>query len=155
VTDYEPTAVLFSGETAFDALFDSAATVSLSALTLLIVFKGLAWSISLSSFRGGPTSRPSFSAWSQASSRRNSPATRRRRDRSARRRDLRLRPAPTSCFRHDRDLLSAKAGLEVAPLVVIAVVVAYLTSEALSAYGDARIGKTPEPATATSQRAAT
>ena len=42
-------------------------------------------------------------------------------------------------------LLSARAGLEVAPLVVIAVVVAYLASEALSAYVDVRIGSTPAP----------
>ena len=41
-------------------------------------------------------------------------------------------------------LLSAKAGLEVAPLVVIAVVVAYLASEALTAYVDARIGAAPK-----------
>jgi hypothetical protein len=43
-------------------------------------------------------------------------------------------------------LLSARAGLEVAPLIVIAVVVAYLASELLSAYVDARIGRTPDPA---------
>ena len=41
-------------------------------------------------------------------------------------------------------LLSAKAGLAVAPLIVIAVVVAYLTSEALTAYVDARVGAAPE-----------
>ena len=39
-----------------------------------------------------------------------------------------------------------RSGLEVAPLVVIAVVVAYLASEVLSAYVDARIGRSPEPA---------
>jgi hypothetical protein len=43
-------------------------------------------------------------------------------------------------------LLSARAGLEVAPLIVIAVVVAYLASELLSAYVDACIGRTPNPA---------
>ena len=43
-------------------------------------------------------------------------------------------------------LLSARAGLEVAPLVVIAVVVvAYLASEALSAYVDVRVGEPPPP----------
>ena len=47
--------MLFSGQDEFGALFDAAATVSLSTLALLIVFKGLAWSISLGSFRGGPT----------------------------------------------------------------------------------------------------
>ena len=55
-TTAEPTtAVLFSGESAFDGLFASAATISLSTLALLLLFKGLAWSISLGSFRGGPT----------------------------------------------------------------------------------------------------
>lgn len=38
-------------------------------------------------------------------------------------------------------LLSAKAGLEAAPLVAIAVVITYLESEALSSYIDARIGQ--------------
>jgi hypothetical protein len=43
-------------------------------------------------------------------------------------------------------LLSARAGLEVSPLSVIAVVVAYLASELLSAYVDARIGRATNPA---------
>ena len=34
---------------------DGASTWSLTALALLIALKGLAWSISLSGFRGGPT----------------------------------------------------------------------------------------------------
>ena len=40
-------------------------------------------------------------------------------------------------------LLSAKAGLAVAPLIVVAVAVAYLTSETLTAYVDARVGAAP------------
>ena len=40
-------------------------------------------------------------------------------------------------------LLSIKAGLAVAPLIVVAVVVAYLTSETLTAYVDARVGAAP------------
>ena len=47
--------MLFSGETAFDSLFASAATISAATLALLLLFKGLAWSVSLGSFRGGPT----------------------------------------------------------------------------------------------------
>ena len=47
--------MLFSGEPAFDSLFASQATLALSSLALLLLFKGLAWSISLSCFRGGPT----------------------------------------------------------------------------------------------------
>ena len=40
-------------------------------------------------------------------------------------------------------LLSAKAGLAVAPLIVVAVAVAYLASEGLTAFVDARIGAAP------------
>jgi H+/Cl- antiporter ClcA len=54
-TGQSPNAVLFSGEPAFGSLFSTTATISLSTLGLLVVFKGLAWSISLGNFRGGPT----------------------------------------------------------------------------------------------------
>jgi hypothetical protein len=47
--------VLFSGQDALPGLVSGAAGWSLSALALLVVFKGLAWAISLGSFRGGPT----------------------------------------------------------------------------------------------------
>jgi H+/Cl- antiporter ClcA len=47
--------VLFSGEAALPGLVAQAGTWSLGALALLIVFKGLAYSVSLGSFRGGPT----------------------------------------------------------------------------------------------------
>lgn len=47
--------VLFSGQAALPGLVAQAGTWSLSALALLIAFKGLAYSLSLGSFRGGPT----------------------------------------------------------------------------------------------------
>ncbi len=47
--------VLFSGQDALPGLVSGAGTWSLSALALLIVFKGLGYSIALGSFRGGPT----------------------------------------------------------------------------------------------------
>jgi H+/Cl- antiporter ClcA len=47
--------VLFDGQNQLPGLVSGAATWSLSALALLIVFKGLAYAISLGSFRGGPT----------------------------------------------------------------------------------------------------
>lgn len=137
-TGYGENAVLFSGEPAFDSLFRSEATISLSTLALLLLFKGLAWSISLSSFRGGPTfpaiflgvvagmlagHLPSYS---------ETPAI-----------AVLIGAACVSTLRLPlasvmiASLLCAKAGLTVTPLVVVAVVVAYLTSEALSAYVDA------------------
>ncbi len=47
--------VLFSGENALAPLIQHAATWSVGALVLLMICKGLAYSLSLSSFRGGPT----------------------------------------------------------------------------------------------------
>ncbi len=47
--------VLFSGQDALPGLVSQAGAWSLSALALLIAFKGLAYSLSLGSFRGGPT----------------------------------------------------------------------------------------------------
>jgi H+/Cl- antiporter ClcA len=47
--------VLFSGQSALPGLVAQAHTWSISALLLLIGFKGLAYSLSLGSFRGGPT----------------------------------------------------------------------------------------------------
>jgi H+/Cl- antiporter ClcA len=47
--------VLFSGQDALPGLVSGAGTWSLSALALLIFFKGLGYSVSLGAFRGGPT----------------------------------------------------------------------------------------------------
>jgi H+/Cl- antiporter ClcA len=47
--------VLFSGQGALPGLPGNAGAWSIATLALLIVFKGLAYSISLGSFRGGPT----------------------------------------------------------------------------------------------------
>ena len=46
--------VLFSGQEALPGLLTQAGSWSLGALALLIVFKGLAYMLSLGSFRGGP-----------------------------------------------------------------------------------------------------
>ena len=54
-TDKSVNEVLFSGESGLSGLVAQAGTWSLSALALLIVFKGLAYGLSLGSFRGGPT----------------------------------------------------------------------------------------------------
>jgi H+/Cl- antiporter ClcA len=47
--------VLFSGQDQLPGLVSNASTWSVAALTWLIVFKGIAYSLSLGSFRGGPT----------------------------------------------------------------------------------------------------
>jgi H+/Cl- antiporter ClcA len=47
--------VLFSGQTALTPLVENAASYTVGTLVLLMVCKGLAYSLSLCSFRGGPT----------------------------------------------------------------------------------------------------
>jgi H+/Cl- antiporter ClcA len=47
--------VLFSGESAIGPLVQNAATWTVGALVWLVIFKGLAYTASLSCFRGGPT----------------------------------------------------------------------------------------------------
>jgi chloride channel protein, CIC family len=47
--------VLFSGQDQLPGLVSGAGSWSLGALALLLLWKGLAWSVSLAGFRGGPT----------------------------------------------------------------------------------------------------
>jgi H+/Cl- antiporter ClcA len=53
LTDQPDDAVLFSGSSALVPLVDQAATLSLGTIALLLLLKGIAWSISMGSFRGG------------------------------------------------------------------------------------------------------
>jgi chloride channel protein, CIC family len=54
-TDHGASQVLFSGQSAIGPLVADPGAWSLSALALLIAFKGLAYGVSLGTFRGGPT----------------------------------------------------------------------------------------------------
>src|SRR3954447_25824787 len=54
-TDKGVQEVLFSGQDQLSGFVEGAGTWSLSALVLLLGLKGVAWSISLAGFRGGPT----------------------------------------------------------------------------------------------------
>jgi chloride channel protein, CIC family len=53
--DHGVNQVLFSGQTAIGPLVENPGAWSLSALALLIAFKGVAYGLSLGTFRGGPT----------------------------------------------------------------------------------------------------
>jgi hypothetical protein len=130
----EPTnAVLFSGQDAFGPLVNEASTLSLSTLGLLFLFKGLAWSISLGNFRGGPTfpalflgavggllaaNLPGFS---------ETPAV-----------AVLMGAMCVSMLRLPLSsivialLLTYTAGLGASPLIIVAVVIAYLTINRLS-----------------------
>ena len=55
ITDKSVNEVLFSGQDQLPGLVSQASTWSLAALLWLIAFKGLAYGLSLGSFRGGPT----------------------------------------------------------------------------------------------------
>ena len=55
ITGHSVDEVLFSGQDQLPGLVSQAGTWSLAALAWLIVFKGLAYGLSLGSFRGGPT----------------------------------------------------------------------------------------------------
>ncbi len=54
-SDRSPSEVLFSGQSALPSLVQDAAAWTVGALLLLIVCKGLAYGVALSAFRGGPT----------------------------------------------------------------------------------------------------
>jgi H+/Cl- antiporter ClcA len=54
-TDHGANQVLFSGQDALPGLVSSAGSWSVGALLMVILCKGLAWGVSMGSFRGGPT----------------------------------------------------------------------------------------------------
>lgn len=54
LTDHDSADVLFSGQDALPGLIEGAAGWTVGALILLMVFKGVAYALALSSFRGGP-----------------------------------------------------------------------------------------------------
>ena len=55
ITGQSANLVLFSGQESMNPIVSQAATLSLGTFALLILFKGLAWGLSLGSARGGPT----------------------------------------------------------------------------------------------------
>ncbi|MCU0261879.1 MAG: chloride channel protein [Ilumatobacteraceae bacterium] len=55
ITGEDQLVVLFSGQESFGAVFARADELSIGTLVALVVCKGIAWSLSLGGFRGGPT----------------------------------------------------------------------------------------------------
>jgi H+/Cl- antiporter ClcA len=145
ITDQSTEAVLFSGQEAFGSLFADAATISLSTLALLLLFKGLAWSISLGNFRGGPTFPAIFLGVVGALLASHLPGYAETQAVAAL-----VGAACVSVLRLPfssiviASLLTAQAGLAVAPIAIVAVVVAYIASLGLTAYVDARVGQAVE-----------
>jgi H+/Cl- antiporter ClcA len=132
VTDHASSEVLFSGQEALGGLIADADTWSVGALLALIVCKGLAYALSLSSFRGGPVFPAMFLGAAGGIAASRLPG-------------LELVPAVamgigamctvmltlplTSTLL--ATLLLAADGLAVMPLVIVAVVVAYVVTARL------------------------
>ncbi len=144
--------VLFSGQDALPGLISGAGGWSISALLLLLLFKGIAWGISLGSFRGGPTfpalfigaaagilasHLPGFDLTGAVAVGMGAGAVS----------VLRL---PLSCVIL-ASLLVSKSGTGASPLIIVGVVVAYLVTIGLDrTFGAAGDGSpaTPSPASA-------
>ena len=136
--------VLFSGQSALPSFISHSASYSVAALLLLIACKGLAYGVSLSSFRGGPTFPAMFLGAVGGVALSHLPGlplvygvamgigamT-----------VVMLRLPLTSVLL--ATLLLAADGLAVMPLVIVAVVVAYVLS--------ARLAPTPAPTPASAQ----
>jgi len=150
VTDHSVNDVLFSGEVALPGLVSGAGTWSASALALVLAFKGLAWSISLASFRGGPVFPSLFlgAAGGLLASHlpgfEQTPAV-----------VVGMGAAVVSILGLPLSavvlatLLSANSGAGATPLVIVGVVVAYLVTRALSRLGQASTADaSPAPAPA-------
>jgi H+/Cl- antiporter ClcA len=125
--------VLFSGEEALSPLVAHASTWSLSALALVVAFKGLAYAISLGSFRGGPVFPALFLGGAaglmagQLPGFEVTPAV-----------AVGMGAAVVAVLRLPLSavilalVLASKAGLATSPLIIVGVVVAYLTAMAVS-----------------------
>jgi H+/Cl- antiporter ClcA len=139
--------VLFSGQEALPGLVAGAGSWSISALLLVLGFKGLAWGVSLGSFRGGPTfpalfigaaagilasHLPGFDLTGAVGVGMGAGAVS----------VLRL---PLSCVIL-ATLLVSKSGPGVEPLIIVGVVVAYLTTVALGKALDPAREAAAEPA---------
>jgi H+/Cl- antiporter ClcA len=125
--------VIFSGEETLSPLVAHASTWSLSALALVIAFKGLAYGISLGSFRGGPVFPALFLGAAAGLMAGHLPG-------------FEVTPAvavgmgaaTVAVLRLPLSavvlalLLVSKGGLATSPLIIVGVVVAYLTTSAIS-----------------------
>jgi H+/Cl- antiporter ClcA len=131
-TDHGADEVLFSGQEALTGLVENADDWSVSALALLLLFKGLAWTVSLAAFRGGPVFPALLLGAAAGIAASHLPGL-----------DLTpavavgLGAAMASTLRLPLSavllavVLTAGSGLGTSPLIVVAVVVAYLVTNLL------------------------
>ncbi len=136
--------VLFSGQDALPGLVSGAGTWSLSALALLIVFKGVGYSLSLGAFRGGPTFPAIFLGAAGGVMASHLPGFP-----MAAAVAVGIGAGTVAILRLPLSaivvatLLTGNAGAGVTPLTIIGVVVAYLATLGLSALQAARVTDPP------------
>ena len=136
--------VLFSGQDALPGLVSGAGTWSLSALALLIVFKGVGYSLSLGAFRGGPTFPAIFLGAAGGIMASHLPGFP-----MAAAVAVGIGAGTVAILRLPLSaivvatLLTGNAGAGVTPLTIIGVVVAYLATLGLSALQAARVTDPP------------
>ncbi len=138
--------ILFSGQDAMDPLVSLAPTLSVGTVAAILVLKGLAWSVSLGSFRGGPTFPAIFLGLVGgllAAKLLGLPETSLIAIGMGAMTVAMLRLPLSSVI---LAMLVTQADLVVAPVIILAVVVAYIATEALGA-------RRGSPATATTPAA--
>jgi H+/Cl- antiporter ClcA len=127
-----PLGVLFSGQDQLPELIARAGTLSVSTLVLLLAFKGVAYGLSLGAFRGGPTFPAVFLGAAGGILAAGLPG-------------MSTTPAVAVCVAAATvailglplssvvlaTLLTAKTGVGSAPLIIVAVVVAHMTTIAI------------------------
>ena len=145
--------VLFSGQEALPELVGDAGSWSVGALLLLLAFKGLAWSVSLGSFRGGPTFPALFVGAAAGILASHLPGFA-----ETGAIGVGMGAGIVSVLRLPlaavvlSTLLVSQGGVGAGPLIIVGVVVAYLATVALdrafgngSEAGDQRVGKPSPP----------
>jgi H+/Cl- antiporter ClcA len=153
IADHGVQEVLFSGQDGIGSLVAKPGAWSLSALALLLVFKGLAYSVSLSAFRGGPIFPAMFLGAAAGLMAADLPGMEISGGvavcmAAALAAGLRLPLAAVLIT----TVLTMKAGSGVSPLIILAAVVAYLTAQLVAPSpetvpGEATAGR-PEPVAA-------
>jgi hypothetical protein len=138
--------VLFSGQSALPGLASGAGTWSLAALAWVIAFKGLGYAISVGAFRGGPTFPAIFLGAAGGIMASHLPGFQ-----VTAAVAVGIGAATVAILRLPLSaiviatLLTAKTGLDVEPLTIIGVVVAYLATLELSVLQAARSARTSAP----------
>jgi len=136
ITGQPADTVLFSGEDAFSSLLSQATTLSIGTLVALLLCKGAAWALSLGSFRGGPTFPALFMGAvagllaTHLPGLAETPAVAALMGATA----VSILRLPLSAI-VIVDLLTGRAGVATAPIIIVAVVVAYITTQSLAVIG--------------------